>query len=160
MRVDKLRCVLHEYRTDTDPDPARAPPPLSDMEDNMVSPSASDLTFGRTAPSICVRDIHVAHDFYSRILGFGKVFENGDPVGFMVLKKDQAEIHLSRKSDHKASTVNVMHMFVNDAAALYAICEAEGVRIVKKLMNKEYGQRAFVFADLDGNRIDVGERLS
>lgn len=48
----------------------------------MVSPSVSDLRFGRTAPGICVRDIHAAHDFYSLILGFKKVFENGDPVGF------------------------------------------------------------------------------
>lgn len=125
----------------------------------MVSSSVSNLTFGRAAPSICVRDIHASHDFYSLILGFRKVFENGDPVGFMVLKKDQAEIHLSRKPDHKASTINVMHMFVSDAAALYAICETEGVRIVKRLMDKGYGQRAFVFADPDGNRIDVGERL-
>lgn len=125
----------------------------------MVSLSISDIAFGRTAPGICVRDIHAAHDFYSRILGFRKVFENGDPVGFMVLKKDQAEIHLSRKPDHHASTANVMHMFVSDAAALYSVCEAEGVRIIKRLMDKEYGQRAFVFADLDGNRIDIGERI-
>jgi catechol 2,3-dioxygenase-like lactoylglutathione lyase family enzyme len=126
-----------------------------------MSPSAaSDITFGRTAPGICVRDINVAHDFYAHILGFKKVFENGDPVGFMVLKKDDAEIHLSRKPDHKASTVNVMHMFVSDAAALYALCEGAGVRIIKRMADKEYGQRAFVFADPDGNRIDVGERLA
>ncbi len=116
------------------------------------------ITFGRAAPMICVRDIRAAQDFYSRILGFETVFENGDPVGFMVLKKDQAEIHLSRKPDHKASTVNVMHMFVSDVAALYAICEAGGVRIIKRLTDKDYGQRAFVFADPDGNRIDIGEK--
>ena len=50
-------------------------------------------------------------------------------------------------------------MFVDDAAALYATCESSGVRIVKRLMDKDYGQRAFVFADPDGNRIDVGERI-
>jgi catechol 2,3-dioxygenase-like lactoylglutathione lyase family enzyme len=31
------------------------------------------------------------------------------------------------------------------------------VRIIKSLRDKDYGQRAFVFADPDGNRIDVGE---
>jgi len=51
-----------------------------------------------------------------------------------------------------------MHMFVSDLAALYAVCEAEGVRIIKSLADKDYGQRAFVFADPDGNRIDIGER--
>ncbi|QXQ06599.1 VOC family protein [Sphingosinicellaceae bacterium] len=116
------------------------------------------IAFGRVAPGICVRDIHAAHNFYSRVLGFEKVFENGDPVGFMVMKKDRAEIHLSQKIDHKASTVNVMHMFVSDVAALYAVCEAGGVRIIKSLMDTDYGQRAFVFADPDGNRIDIGER--
>ncbi|MCP3736060.1 glyoxalase superfamily protein [Sphingomonas sp. RP10(2022)] len=125
----------------------------------MASSTIAAVTFGRTAPGICVRDIHAAHDFYVRVLGFTKAFENGDPVGFMVLKKDQAEIHLSQKPDHKASTVNVMHMFVSDASMLYAICEAEGVRIIKGLTEKDYGQRAFVFADPDGNRIDIGERL-
>ena len=126
----------------------------------MTSSAVADITFGRTAPGICVRDIEVAHDFYVHLLGFEKVFENGDPVGFMVLKKDDAEVQLSRKPDHKASTVNVMHMFVSDAAALYALCEEAGVRIIKRLADKDYGQRAFVFADPDGNRIDVGERLA
>lgn len=125
----------------------------------MANSAQATITFGRAAPGICVRDIQAAHAFYSRVLGFEKVFENGDPVGFMVLQKDRAEIHLSQKPDHKPSTVNVMHLFVSDVAALHAICEAEGVRIIKRLADKDYGQRAFVFADPDGNRIDVGEEM-
>lgn len=125
----------------------------------MADSAVAEIRFGRAAPGICVRDIQAAHDFYARVLGFQKVFENGDPVGFMILEKDRAEIHLSQKPDHKASTVNVMHMFVDDVSALYAICEAAGVRIIKGLADKDYGQRAFVFADPDGNRIDIGERL-
>ena len=78
----------------------------------------------------------------------------------MVLKKDAAEIHLSQKRDHEASTVNVAHMFVDDVSSLYAICETAGIKIVKSLASKDYGPRAFVFADPDGNRIDVGERTA
>lgn len=125
----------------------------------MAEIPATPIRFGRVAPMICVRDVRIAYDFYASVLGFSKAFENGSPVGFMVLKKDDAEIHLSQKRDHVPSTVNVAHMFVSDAAALYAACEANGVRIVKRLMDKDYGQRAFVFADPDGNRIDVGERI-
>ncbi len=124
----------------------------------MADSAVAEISFGRVAPGICVRDIQAAQDFYARVLGFRKVFENGDPVGFMVMKKDRAEVHLIQKPDHQASTVNVMHMFVSDVAAFYAICEVEGVRIIKGLADKAYGQRAFVFADPDGNRIDVGER--
>ncbi len=121
-------------------------------------PSIESVRFGRAAPGISVRDIHAAYTFYSEVLGFKKVFENGDPVGFMVLMKDGAEIHLNQYRDHRPTTVNVFHMFVDDVDALYAICAAAGVRIIKSLKDKDYGQRAFVFADPDGNRIDVGTR--
>lgn len=116
------------------------------------------ITFGRTAPGLAVRDIQAAFAFYSEVLGFQKVFENGSPVDFMVLKKDLAEIHLSQNRNHVPTTINALHMFVDDVDALYKICEAAGVRIIKSLKDKDYGQRAFVFADPDGNRIDVGER--
>lgn len=125
----------------------------------MNQKTVQEVLFGRMAPGISVRDIEVAFAFYSQVLGFKKVFENGDPVGFMVLKKDGAELHISQKRDHQASVVNVAHMFVDDVATLYALCQSAGVRIIKSLADKEYGQRAFVLADPDGNRIDVGERI-
>jgi catechol 2,3-dioxygenase-like lactoylglutathione lyase family enzyme len=31
---------------------------------------------------------------------------------------------------------------------------------MKSLQDKDHGQRAFVFADPDGNRIDVGQHIS
>lgn len=123
----------------------------------MTESNIRNITFGRAAPCLAVRDIQAAHAFYAEVLGFSKVFENGDPVGFMVLKKDGAEIHLSQSRDHRPTTVNAFHMFVDDVAGLYAICEAAKVRIIKSLQDKDYGQRAFVFADPDGNRIDVGQ---
>ncbi len=124
----------------------------------MTDKAVSDITFGRTAPGICVRNIQAAHDFYADILGFQKVFENGDPVGFMVMKKDQAEIHLNLKTDHQPSSINVLHMFASDVGTLHAICVTRGVTIIKGLDEKDYGQKAFVLADPDGNRIDIGER--
>ncbi|WP_310328355.1 VOC family protein [Aminobacter aminovorans] len=125
-----------------------------------MSPSPiQSIAFGRAAPGLSVRDIQAAFRFYSEVLGMQKVFENGNPVGFMVLKKDAAEIHISQDRNHTPSTVNAFHMFVDDIDGLYAICAAAGVRIIKSLKDKDYGQRAFVFADPDGNRIDVGQRI-
>jgi catechol 2,3-dioxygenase-like lactoylglutathione lyase family enzyme len=120
-------------------------------------PSIHDIQFGRAAPGLAVRDIQAAYAFYAGVLGFSKVFENGDPVGFMVLKKGDAEIHLSQSRDVRPTTVNAFHMFVDDVDGLYAICVAAKARIIKALKDQDYGQRAFVFADPDGNRIDVGE---
>ncbi len=125
----------------------------------MTSKTISDITFGRAAPGVFVRHIGKALAFYGDVLGFKKTFENGDPVGFVILEKDRAELHLSLVRDHKASTTNVAHLIVDDVDALHAICVAAGVRIIKSLADKDYGLRAFVFADPDGNRIDVGQPI-
>ncbi|MRG56229.1 VOC family protein [Phyllobacterium sp. SYP-B3895] len=125
----------------------------------MSQPDIHTVTFGRAAPGLSVKDIQAACAFYCEVLGFQKVFENGNPVGFMVLKKDAAEIHLSQVRELARTTTNAFHMFVDDIATFYAVCEAKGVRIVKSLKDQDYGQRAFVFADPDGNRVDVGQRI-
>ncbi|MGH7924934.1 MAG: VOC family protein [Candidatus Binatus sp.] len=117
------------------------------------------IRFGRIAAMLPVKDIARASDFYTKVLGFTKVFENGTPVGFMILKKDQAELHLTLQPNHKAAPFNVAHMMVDNVDALHAICRQHGLRIVKSLQNKDYGLRAFVFEDLDGNRIDVGQPI-
>ena len=123
----------------------------------MSDGSKLPVRFGRVAPCLGVRDMQAAYKFYAHVLGFTKVFENGSPVGFMVLKKDGAELHLSLDLGHRPSNRNVAHIFVDNVAALHAALEAAGVRIIKGLRYHDYGQNAFVFADPDGNRIDVGE---
>jgi catechol 2,3-dioxygenase-like lactoylglutathione lyase family enzyme len=121
--------------------------------------AAMTLTLGRAAPTIPVRDIDAALRFYEDVLGLKKVFENGDPVGFVILEKDRAEIHLTRVKDHHAGAHNVMHMMVSDARALHDLAVAAGMRVVKGLRD-QFGMRTFVVCDPDGNRIDVGEQLA
>jgi catechol 2,3-dioxygenase-like lactoylglutathione lyase family enzyme len=125
-----------------------------------MTSSISTITFGRLAASAFTRDIQKAYAFYRDVLGFTKTFENGDPVGFMILKKDDAELHLSWVKDHKPSTTNVAALLVDNIDALHEVLVAAGVRIIKALADKDYGLRAFVFADLDGNRIDVGQPVN
>ena len=117
------------------------------------------IRYGRIAAMLPVKDIERACDFYTKVLGFTKVFENGSPVGFVILKKDQAELHLTLQPNHNAAPFNVAHMMVHDVDALHSICQQHGLRIVKSLQDKDYGLRAFVFEDPDGNRIDVGQPI-
>jgi catechol 2,3-dioxygenase-like lactoylglutathione lyase family enzyme len=121
--------------------------------------ASHSVRFGRLAPTIPVADVPRAVEFYSAVLGFRKVFENGTPTGFAILKKDAAELHLSLNKTHKASVQNLAHMLVDDAGALHAHLERHGVRIIKSLRDADFGLRCFVFADPDGNRIDVGQTL-
>jgi predicted enzyme related to lactoylglutathione lyase len=48
-------------------------------------------------------------------------------------------------------------LFVDDVDALHRACVAAKVAIIKALADKDYGMRAFVIADPDGNRIDIGQ---
>ena len=117
------------------------------------------IRFGRIAPTVPVTDIGKALAFYCDVLGFRKVFENGSPVGFVILEKDAAELHLTLDPRHEASTENVAHLMVSDAAARHDLCACKGVRIVKALRDADFALRCFVFADPDGNRFDVGQPL-
>ncbi len=125
----------------------------------MASRTSGKLNMGRVASILPVSDIQKSYQLYASMFGFRKAFENGDPVGFMILKKDEAEIHLSLQPGYKAPKFNVAHMLVSDADAAYEACLRHGLRIIKRLQNKDYGLRAFVFEDADGNRIDVGEPM-
>jgi catechol 2,3-dioxygenase-like lactoylglutathione lyase family enzyme len=118
-----------------------------------------DVTFGRIASAIPVRDLDRALAFYVGVLGMHVTFENGDPTGFAILERDAAELHLTLARGHQASTHNVAHLMVTDATALHDHLSGHGVRIVKGLRDADYGLRGFVFADPDGNRIDVGQPL-
>lgn len=117
------------------------------------------MRFGRVAAMLPVRDMARATAFYIDVLGFQAVFQNGDPVGFMILKREGAEIHLTLQPGHKAADFNVAHMMVENVDALHDLIQKQGLRVIKRLQDKDYGLRAFVFEDPDGNRIDVGEPI-
>jgi predicted enzyme related to lactoylglutathione lyase len=118
------------------------------------------MRLGRAAPTIAVADIERATRFYERAFGFGKTFENGDPVAFVILKRDDAEIHLTRVAAHAGAAHNVMHLVVvSGVEEIYRRCEAEGAPIVERMRDAPWGMRTFVVADPDGNRIDVGQPL-
>jgi catechol 2,3-dioxygenase-like lactoylglutathione lyase family enzyme len=93
------------------------------------------IRFGRIAAMLPVKDIDKAQAFYAGVLGFKKVFENADPVQFMMLKRHRAELHLTLQPRHKAAPFNVAHMMVENVDAFHAICEQHGLRIVKPLQD-------------------------
>ncbi|MBX9468190.1 MAG: VOC family protein [Rhizobium sp.] len=125
----------------------------------MTEKNEGALRFGRIAATLPVKDIERAADFYVGLLGFRKVFENGSPVGFIILERDDAELHLTLQKNHKAADFNVAHMMVENIDRLHDLVQQRGLKVVKRLQDKDYGLRAFVFEDPDGNRIDVGQPI-
>jgi len=86
-------------------------------------------------------------------------FSNGDPVSFVILERDAAELHLTLDAAHTPSGSNVCHLMVDNAAGIFDVLRDDGVTIVKPLRDAEYGLRGFVVADPDGNRLDFGQVL-
>ena len=125
---------------------------------NPSNPPAA-VRFGRIAAQLLVADLPRALAFYTGVLGFDNVFQNGQPVAFVILEKQGAELHLQLEPQHRGGVHNVAHLMVNDAAALHDHLVAHGTPIVKALRDADYQMRTFVFADPDGNRIDVGQDL-
>lgn len=120
---------------------------------------AIDIELGRIAATITVTDIPRALEFYVGVLGMEKTFENGNPVGFVILECDAAELHLTPSKTHRATDRNLAHLLVSDATKRHDHPVGHGTRIVKGIRDADYGLRNFVFADPDGNRIDVGQRI-
>lgn len=123
------------------------------------TPNGPGVAFGRIAAAVPVSDISRALGFYQDILGMSVTFTNGDPVGFVILQRDAAELHLTLVKGHTGGIHNTAHLMVADAAGLHDHLVLNGARIVKGLRDADYGLRGFVFADPDGNRIDVGQPL-
>ena len=83
------------------------------------------VRFGRIATVLPVKDIQLAKAFYVDGLNFEVVFENGDPVGFVILKREAAELHLTFQPQHKAAAFPIAHLLVDDANVLYSRCQAQ-----------------------------------
>jgi catechol 2,3-dioxygenase-like lactoylglutathione lyase family enzyme len=57
--------------------------------------STQSIQFGRLAPTLSVTEMDRSLRFYTEILGMKKTFENGSPVGFVILERGEAELHLT-----------------------------------------------------------------
>ena len=126
----------------------------------MNNHSTHSVGFGRLAATLPVADMAAALRFYVDVMGFTKTFENGDPVGFVILERGDAELHLTLQPDHQPAGFNVAHLMVDDVDALHDHLLTSDVRIVKALRDHDFGLRAFVMEDPSGNRVDVGQQIS
>lgn len=77
----------------------------------------------------------------------------------MILRRDEAELHLTLDRAHKGAARNVAHLVVSDARLAHDRCEARGARIIKAIKDHDFGMRVFVLADPDANRVDVSQPL-
>lgn len=107
-------------------------------------------------PSLPVRDVRAAADFYAAKLGFRTAFTVGDPPTMAGVDLGRAQVFLEKAAQPRETSV---YFVVEDADELHAHHRAMGVDVVEPLRDQPYGLRDYAVRDLDGNRLAFGHHL-
>ena len=131
----------------------------------------SEPTPWRIAPTLGVRDVKSATDYYVDVLGFecpGGVFEGvapGEGGVYAVVRRGEIEIHLQIRrrevfASKRESIEQDVYLFVPEVDALFAELQAKGATILRSPEDAPYGLRDFVVGDPEGHRLTFGTPLS
>ena len=104
-----------------------------------------------------VGDLQKAIEFYVTKLGFKLGFLWGEPAFFAGIALGKAEIFL--KEDTPAPNAGAVVFMVGDADALYEFHRANGVEVVEKIDDRNYGIRDYAVKDLYGYRLVFGHPI-
>jgi catechol 2,3-dioxygenase-like lactoylglutathione lyase family enzyme len=113
--------------------------------------------FKLAVPVLHVGSSAAAEEFYCGKLGFrvesAYRFDDARPDPcYMVLAKDEAELHISSFPGDGVAGV-VVFLLVDDVDALHAELVAKGVRIDTGPVDQTWGNREMYVKDADGNSI-------
>jgi catechol 2,3-dioxygenase-like lactoylglutathione lyase family enzyme len=117
-----------------------------------------NTSFDSVMPSCAVNDMPKAIRFYLDSLGFTCVFTDGDPISFVIMRRDTVEISLHTQRLGEVPGKHTCYVKVRGVDSLYSEYQSKGVKIVHALRDEEHGMREFMIADPDGNLINFGER--
>jgi catechol 2,3-dioxygenase-like lactoylglutathione lyase family enzyme len=121
--------------------------------------------FFATTPVLLVDDVKAAAEYYRDVLGFELAFET--PTYASVFR-DEASMHFNqsnppggRNSAASAGARGVdVYIGVTDVDALYEELKGRGAKTLSEPTTWPYGMREFVFEDLYGYRIILGEAVA
>jgi len=106
-----------------------------------------------------VRDVTLSADFYGKVLGLQRQATLGDPPTFALLVNGGGSLGLSGCETPAVAGVVACYVEVPDDQAAFDQCTAAGATVTMPLTTHPWGMRDFVFRDLDGHQIAVGEQI-
>lgn len=111
-------------------------------------------------PQLYVRDITVACEFYSRMLGFAVAFTWGEPPFYAQVFRDGARLNLRQVDTpvfdpvrRDAEQLLAASIALEDAEPLFNEYEKRGVEFAQRLRREEWGAQSFIVRDPDGNLV-------
>lgn len=122
------------------------------------------------APYFVVDDVIATANFYRDKLGFSYERFWGDPPRFVMVRRNGATIMLrqvatsghmrpNRTPDPNDFVLDA-YLWIDDADQLYAQFQANGVKIVSPICDREYDMREFDIEDCNGFRLCFGHNTS
>jgi predicted enzyme related to lactoylglutathione lyase len=106
-----------------------------------------------------VRDVAASIAFYRRVLGLEARTTMGDPPIFALLANGGGSLGLAEATAPAVGSIVTCYVDVPDVEAAFERCTAAGATITTPLTTHPWRMRDFVFRDLDGHQIAVGEQV-
>lgn len=111
----------------------------------------------RQHPTLEVRDVAAATDFYTTKLGFTLGFSWGDPPVIAGVNLGKVQMFLERGTPNPAGCS--VYFVVGDADELFKFHRAGGVEVVVPLGDRVYGLRDYRVRDLHGYELNFGHYI-
>ena len=111
---------------------------------------------------LAVHDVRASAAFYVDVLDFSVVAE---PPGWTFVCRDNCMVMLGECPDDLPPAELGCHsyfayLWVDDADAWYAQCQARGADCLGKIEDKSWGMREFGIRTPDGHRLMIGQKIS
>src|SRR4030095_1044926 len=123
----------------------------------MTTPAPPQVDCDQHHPSLSVRDVHLAADFYAKKLGFRLDFTSSQPPGMAGVSLGRAQVFLTQGTPSPGGCS--VYFVIEDADELHDFQRANGVSIVDPPADRPYGLRDYAVRDLDGYALTFGHRL-
>lgn len=123
----------------------------------MTSPTPPAIDCERQHPTLAVRDVSAATDFYTTKLGFTLGFTWGDPPEIAGVNLGKVQMFLERGTPNPAGCS--VYFVVGDADELHEFHRAGGVEVVVPLGDRLYGLRDYRVRDLHGYELNFGHYI-
>jgi len=120
----------------------------------MSDSAAPSVECTRLNPSLRVRDIVRAIEYYTTRLGFKIGFTWGEPVRFAGVTLGEVQIFL--QPGDPGTVPGQVYFLVDDADALHDYQAANGVKVLRAPADQAYELRDYTVADLDSNELTFG----
>jgi catechol 2,3-dioxygenase-like lactoylglutathione lyase family enzyme len=123
----------------------------------MTTPAPPQVECEQHHPSLAVRDVPAAVEFYTKRLGFRPGFTWGDPPKFAAVNLGQVQMFLEQGTPNPEGSS--VYFVIGNADELYEFQRANGVEVVVPPDDRAYELRDYTVRDLHGYRLTFGHRL-